>query len=175
MTRTTSELAPPPQTSALHQRLATTYDLACNRPHTRRIFSGIGFRACDPPVPRSRTLPIGHPGGVDCIKIELKRQMKGEMFPFYLAWPNKELRKYAHLILCLSPLSGVKSFKRAGLWILKRSVRCTHHKSIINNFKTFINYKQQENADYQTPESIGKYLKKYYFCVKRLNLTLQYL
>ncbi|GBN98949.1 hypothetical protein AVEN_110915-1 [Araneus ventricosus] len=35
-------------------RLATTYDLACNRPHTRRIFSGIGFRTCNPPVPRSR-------------------------------------------------------------------------------------------------------------------------
>ncbi|GBM00937.1 hypothetical protein AVEN_151392-1 [Araneus ventricosus] len=25
-------------------RLATTYDLICNRPHTRQIFSGIGFR-----------------------------------------------------------------------------------------------------------------------------------
>ncbi|GBL75307.1 hypothetical protein AVEN_194524-1 [Araneus ventricosus] len=35
-------------------RLATTYDLACSRPHVRRIFDGIGFRACDPPVPRSR-------------------------------------------------------------------------------------------------------------------------
>ncbi|GBN32517.1 hypothetical protein AVEN_194315-1, partial [Araneus ventricosus] len=35
-------------------RLTTTYDLACNRPHTRRIFSGIGFRTCDLPVPRSR-------------------------------------------------------------------------------------------------------------------------
>ncbi|GBL78238.1 hypothetical protein AVEN_42791-1 [Araneus ventricosus] len=30
------------------------YDLACSRPHTRRIFSGIGFRACDPLAPRSR-------------------------------------------------------------------------------------------------------------------------
>ncbi|GBO00241.1 hypothetical protein AVEN_116531-1 [Araneus ventricosus] len=29
-------------------RLATAYDLACSRPHTRRIFSGIGFRACGP-------------------------------------------------------------------------------------------------------------------------------
>ncbi|GBN13729.1 hypothetical protein AVEN_238060-1 [Araneus ventricosus] len=33
--------------------LATTYDLACNRLHTR-IFSGIGFQTCDPLVPRSR-------------------------------------------------------------------------------------------------------------------------
>ncbi|GBN31719.1 hypothetical protein AVEN_194210-1 [Araneus ventricosus] len=32
-------------------RLATTYDLACNRLHTRRIFGGIGLRTCDPPVP----------------------------------------------------------------------------------------------------------------------------
>ncbi|GBM29324.1 hypothetical protein AVEN_2831-1 [Araneus ventricosus] len=57
MTRTTPELAPPLQTSAKKQtvgRLATTYDLACNRPYTRRIFSGIWFRTCDPPVPRSR-------------------------------------------------------------------------------------------------------------------------
>ncbi|GBN88796.1 hypothetical protein AVEN_250810-1 [Araneus ventricosus] len=35
-------------------RLATTYDLTCNRPHTRRIFGGIGFQACDLSVPRSR-------------------------------------------------------------------------------------------------------------------------
>ncbi|GBM24503.1 hypothetical protein AVEN_166145-1 [Araneus ventricosus] len=33
-------------------RLANTYDLACNRPHTRRIFGGIEFRACDLLVPR---------------------------------------------------------------------------------------------------------------------------
>ncbi|GBN21612.1 hypothetical protein AVEN_254283-1 [Araneus ventricosus] len=55
MTRTTPELAPPSpnfRTTPTGGRLATTYDLACNRPHTRRIFSGIGFRTCDPPVPR---------------------------------------------------------------------------------------------------------------------------
>ncbi|GBO06676.1 hypothetical protein AVEN_79355-1 [Araneus ventricosus] len=33
-------------------RLASTYDLACNRPHTRRIFSGIGFRTWNPPAPK---------------------------------------------------------------------------------------------------------------------------
>ncbi|GBN70294.1 hypothetical protein AVEN_249713-1 [Araneus ventricosus] len=33
-------------------RLATTYDLACSRSHTRWIFSGIGFRAWIPPAPR---------------------------------------------------------------------------------------------------------------------------
>ncbi|GBM29908.1 hypothetical protein AVEN_246467-1 [Araneus ventricosus] len=57
MTRTTPELAPPSpnfRATPTGGRLATTYDLACNRPHTRRIFSGIGFRTCDPPVPRSR-------------------------------------------------------------------------------------------------------------------------
>ncbi|GBM61097.1 hypothetical protein AVEN_273031-1 [Araneus ventricosus] len=34
--------------------LATTHDLGCSRPHTKRIFSEIGFRTCGPPVPRSR-------------------------------------------------------------------------------------------------------------------------
>ncbi|GBM94817.1 hypothetical protein AVEN_26528-1 [Araneus ventricosus] len=32
-------------------RLATTYDLACSRPYTRRIFGGIGFRAWSLPAP----------------------------------------------------------------------------------------------------------------------------
>ncbi|GBM10697.1 hypothetical protein AVEN_7963-1 [Araneus ventricosus] len=62
MTRTTPELAPPSpnfRATPTGGRLATTYDLACNRPHTRRIFSGIGFRTCDPPV---QTLPLGHRG-----------------------------------------------------------------------------------------------------------------
>ncbi|GBM06323.1 hypothetical protein AVEN_121369-1 [Araneus ventricosus] len=35
-------------------RLATTYDLACNRPHTRRIFSAIGFRIWNPPAPKPK-------------------------------------------------------------------------------------------------------------------------
>ncbi|GBN64814.1 hypothetical protein AVEN_254533-1 [Araneus ventricosus] len=52
MTRTTPELALPNfLATPTGGRLATTYDLACNRPHTRRIFSGIGFRTCGPPVP----------------------------------------------------------------------------------------------------------------------------
>ncbi|GBN72698.1 hypothetical protein AVEN_122007-1, partial [Araneus ventricosus] len=81
LTRTTPELAPPPlQTSAPHQllprpflwtlnpmgesmdvgttpageRLAPTYDLTCNRPNTRRIFSGIGFRTWSHPAPKPR-------------------------------------------------------------------------------------------------------------------------
>ncbi|GBN26164.1 hypothetical protein AVEN_33958-1 [Araneus ventricosus] len=29
-------------------------DLACSRPHTRRIFSGIGFRTWNPPAPKPR-------------------------------------------------------------------------------------------------------------------------
>ncbi|GBM74257.1 hypothetical protein AVEN_28866-1 [Araneus ventricosus] len=33
-------------------RLATAYDLACSRPHARRIFGGIGFRTGDPRVTR---------------------------------------------------------------------------------------------------------------------------
>ncbi|GBN00879.1 hypothetical protein AVEN_21228-1 [Araneus ventricosus] len=75
MTKTTPELAPLLQSSTLPAftpflgrpgqcgyfyatltggRLATTYDLACNRPHTRRILSGIGFRTWNPPAPKSR-------------------------------------------------------------------------------------------------------------------------
>ncbi|GBN24117.1 hypothetical protein AVEN_271208-1 [Araneus ventricosus] len=47
MARTTPELATPLQTSAPRQRrghLATTYDLVCNRPHSRHFLSRIGFR-----------------------------------------------------------------------------------------------------------------------------------
>ncbi|GBO40528.1 hypothetical protein AVEN_138261-1 [Araneus ventricosus] len=35
-------------------RLTTMYDFACKRPHTQQIFSGIGFRAWNPPAPRPR-------------------------------------------------------------------------------------------------------------------------
>ncbi|GBO22791.1 hypothetical protein AVEN_179082-1 [Araneus ventricosus] len=44
------------------ERLATTDDLACNRPHTRRICSEIGFRAWNPPALKPRPLPPGHRG-----------------------------------------------------------------------------------------------------------------
>ncbi|GBO00242.1 hypothetical protein AVEN_116532-1 [Araneus ventricosus] len=48
MTRTTSELAPTStnfRATLTGRRLATTYDLSCSRPHTRRIFSGTGFES----------------------------------------------------------------------------------------------------------------------------------
>ncbi|GBN85282.1 hypothetical protein AVEN_211006-1 [Araneus ventricosus] len=51
MTRTTPELAPPSpnfHATPAGGRLTTTYDLACNRPHTRRIFSGIGMAVRTP-------------------------------------------------------------------------------------------------------------------------------
>ncbi|GBL83758.1 hypothetical protein AVEN_132658-1 [Araneus ventricosus] len=52
MTRTTPELAPrsPNFHATTGGRLATAYDLACNRPHTRQICSGMGFRIWNPPV-----------------------------------------------------------------------------------------------------------------------------
>ncbi|GBM60674.1 hypothetical protein AVEN_62625-1 [Araneus ventricosus] len=68
MTRTTPELAHPSLnflTTPTRGRLATTYDLECNRPHTRQIFGGIGFRTCDPPVPRSR--PYHCHRGLKCL------------------------------------------------------------------------------------------------------------
>ncbi|GBM09915.1 hypothetical protein AVEN_86803-1 [Araneus ventricosus] len=58
MTRTTPELAPPlsPNFHATPTggRLATTYDLTCNRPHTRRNFGGIGFRTWNSPAAKPR-------------------------------------------------------------------------------------------------------------------------
>ncbi|GBM88142.1 hypothetical protein AVEN_213957-1 [Araneus ventricosus] len=57
MTRTTPELAPPSPNfhdTPTGGRLATAYDLTCNRPHTRRIFSGIGSRTWNPPAPKPR-------------------------------------------------------------------------------------------------------------------------
>ncbi|GBO09509.1 hypothetical protein AVEN_212617-1 [Araneus ventricosus] len=49
-------------------RLATTYDLACNRPHTRRIFSGIGFRTLSTPA----TLTLNEAS----FRVPLKRDFK---------------------------------------------------------------------------------------------------
>ncbi|GBL89504.1 hypothetical protein AVEN_105750-1, partial [Araneus ventricosus] len=55
--KTTPELPPPSpnfHATPTARRLPTTYDLACNRPHTRRIFSGIGFRTWNPPALKPR-------------------------------------------------------------------------------------------------------------------------
>ncbi|GBM78898.1 hypothetical protein AVEN_12522-1 [Araneus ventricosus] len=38
--------------------LTLMYDLKWNRPNTRRIFSGIGFRTWNPPHPKRK--PLGH-------------------------------------------------------------------------------------------------------------------
>ncbi|GBM01153.1 hypothetical protein AVEN_27251-1 [Araneus ventricosus] len=37
-------------------------DLAFSRPHTRRIYSGIGFRTWNHPPPEAESLPLGHRG-----------------------------------------------------------------------------------------------------------------
>ncbi|GBM78155.1 hypothetical protein AVEN_2437-1 [Araneus ventricosus] len=60
---TIPQLAPHFQTSTPHQRedvWPSTYDLACNRPHTWRIFSGIWFRTWNPPA-QSRDLTTRPP------------------------------------------------------------------------------------------------------------------
>ncbi|GBN46333.1 hypothetical protein AVEN_105993-1 [Araneus ventricosus] len=64
----TPNLAPPLQTSAPHvcyiavSRRRTfdllTYDSTCNRPKTRRVFSGIGFRTWNPPAPLLKPTPF---------------------------------------------------------------------------------------------------------------------
>ncbi|GBN06611.1 hypothetical protein AVEN_260457-1 [Araneus ventricosus] len=56
-------------TTAAAGRLDTTYDLACNRPHSRRFFRGIGFRAWSPPA--SRSSPCTRPPRPPKIKMEL--------------------------------------------------------------------------------------------------------
>ncbi|GBO06170.1 hypothetical protein AVEN_186715-1 [Araneus ventricosus] len=61
------------QTTPVAGHLATTYDLASSRPHTRQIFSGIGFPAWDPPAPRPRPC---HLGPQRCLTMELL--VKGE-------------------------------------------------------------------------------------------------
>ncbi|GBN58700.1 hypothetical protein AVEN_44633-1 [Araneus ventricosus] len=46
------KFSPNSSTTASGGCSATTYDLTCNRHHTRRILSGIGFRAWNPPAPK---------------------------------------------------------------------------------------------------------------------------
>ncbi|GBM18105.1 hypothetical protein AVEN_220505-1 [Araneus ventricosus] len=56
VTRTTPELAltsPKFHATPTGEGLATAYDLR-NRPHTRRIIGGIGFRTWNPPAPKPR-------------------------------------------------------------------------------------------------------------------------
>ncbi|GBN27692.1 hypothetical protein AVEN_144793-1, partial [Araneus ventricosus] len=54
MTRTTPELAPP---SPNFHATPAGARLTCNRPHPRRIFSGIGFRTWNPPATKPRPYP----------------------------------------------------------------------------------------------------------------------
>ncbi|GBM26459.1 hypothetical protein AVEN_217330-1, partial [Araneus ventricosus] len=78
MTRTTPELAPPSpnfHATPTGGRLTTTYDLTCNRPHTRRIFSGIGSSNLEPSGPKAETLPLGHRGPVAHRQEVVKRQI----------------------------------------------------------------------------------------------------
>ncbi|GBM51755.1 hypothetical protein AVEN_175320-1 [Araneus ventricosus] len=81
MTRTTPELAPPSpnfHATPMGGRLTTTYDLTCNRPHTRQIFSGIGFRTWSPP--KAETLPLGHRG----LPYLLRERVESEASPLTL-------------------------------------------------------------------------------------------
>ncbi|GBM47425.1 hypothetical protein AVEN_175604-1 [Araneus ventricosus] len=66
MTRTTPNFHATPTEG----RLTTMYDLAWNRPHTRQIFSGIVFRAWNPPAPKPRlTTRPPRPSQQDCWKL----------------------------------------------------------------------------------------------------------
>ncbi|GBM49741.1 hypothetical protein AVEN_36359-1 [Araneus ventricosus] len=65
MTRTTPELAPPSpnfHATPTGGRLATTYDLACNRPHTRADLQWNRVSNLEPSGPKAETLPLGHRG-----------------------------------------------------------------------------------------------------------------
>ncbi|GBL74851.1 hypothetical protein AVEN_243699-1 [Araneus ventricosus] len=48
----TDTASPNFRTTPAGGHLATMDDLECNRPHTRRIFSGIGLRTWNTPAPR---------------------------------------------------------------------------------------------------------------------------
>ncbi|GBL56692.1 hypothetical protein AVEN_229565-1 [Araneus ventricosus] len=63
MGKTTTGLGPPPnfRTPPAGGHLTPTYDLTCNRPNTKRIFSGIGFRTWNPDT-EAETLPLVHRG-----------------------------------------------------------------------------------------------------------------
>ncbi|GBM13365.1 hypothetical protein AVEN_159783-1 [Araneus ventricosus] len=57
MTRMTPDPAPPSpnfHATPTGGPLVATYDLACSRPHTRQIFSGIGLRTRNPLAPKPR-------------------------------------------------------------------------------------------------------------------------
>ncbi|GBN54478.1 hypothetical protein AVEN_209908-1 [Araneus ventricosus] len=71
MTRTTPELAPPLQTSAPHQREDVwphTYDLTCNKPTTRQIFSGIRVSNLEPSGFEAVSFALGQSGLISVLK-----------------------------------------------------------------------------------------------------------
>ncbi|GBO24043.1 hypothetical protein AVEN_31794-1 [Araneus ventricosus] len=80
-------------------RLATTYDLACNRPHTRRIFSGNGFRTLSPPA----TLTLNEGRGSD---LSLSAAVCQSLFDF----PSQQILIYATLEARLQSTQGIVLF-----------------------------------------------------------------
>ncbi|GBM75666.1 hypothetical protein AVEN_45554-1 [Araneus ventricosus] len=65
MTRTTPELAPPSpnfHATPTGGRLATTYDLACNRPPYTADLQWNRVSNLEPSGPKAETLPLGHRG-----------------------------------------------------------------------------------------------------------------
>ncbi|GBN07219.1 hypothetical protein AVEN_4328-1 [Araneus ventricosus] len=72
MTRATPELvslSPSFHATPTGGRLSTTHDLSCNRPHTQRIFNGIGSRTLRP---KAETLPLDHRGLLTILYCHLK-------------------------------------------------------------------------------------------------------
>ncbi|GBM86706.1 hypothetical protein AVEN_180244-1 [Araneus ventricosus] len=73
MTRTTPGIAHPLLT-ATPAGGCLMYDLACNRPNKRRIFSGIGFRTWKLSGFSEGTLPLGHLGLYVCWHVFIQEQ-----------------------------------------------------------------------------------------------------
>ncbi|GBO00887.1 hypothetical protein AVEN_26352-1 [Araneus ventricosus] len=99
MERTTPGLAPPPnfRTPPARGHLTPTYDSTCNKPNTKRIFTGMVFRTWNPGT-EVETLPLvlRGPPGSGTVDMSLISESKSyfcslkALFQRRVVWPNFE-------------------------------------------------------------------------------------
>ncbi|GBN13719.1 hypothetical protein AVEN_126562-1 [Araneus ventricosus] len=101
MMRATSELAPPLQASAPHQRedvWPPTYDLTSNRPNTQRIFSGIKFRTWNPSALRPTPYHLTTVFVENVYAIKLHKFEVGVSFFLHFSLSNESILYYYGLL-----------------------------------------------------------------------------